>query len=53
MRYALAVEISQHYSCFLVAMTISPDCIEAFCRRGDDVPAILGLRKSFTDALFP
>lgn len=42
LRYALAVEISQHYSCFLVAMPVSPDCIEAFYRRGDNVPAILG-----------
>lgn len=42
LRYALAVEISQHYSCFLVTMPVSPDYIETFCRRGDDVPAILG-----------
>jgi hypothetical protein len=83
LRYALAVEISQHYSCFLVAMPVAPDYIETsfalnepyygnsasvklltptqdsrdiitaatkcledyietFCRRSDDIPAILG-----------
>lgn len=53
LRYALAVEIPQHYSCFLVAMPVSPDYIEAFRRRGDDVPTVWVGVNSFTDALLP
>lgn len=49
----LAVEIPQHYSCFLVAMPVSPDYIEAFRRRGDDVPTVWVGVNSFTDALLP
>ena len=44
LRYALAVEIPKHHACFLIAMSVSPDCMEAFRRRGDDVPAVLGRR---------
>ena len=44
LRYALAVEISKHHACLLIAMSVSPDCMEAFRRRGDDVPAVLGRR---------
>ncbi|EMH98119.1 phosphoglycerate mutase [Klebsiella pneumoniae RYC492] len=45
LRNALAVEIPKHHPCFLVAMSVSPDYIEAFRRRGNYVPAILGWRK--------
>ena len=40
--HALTVEIPKHHACFLIAMSVSPYCIEAFRRRGDDVPAVLG-----------
>lgn len=42
LRYALTIEIPKHHPCFLVAMSVSPDYIEAFRRRGDYVPAVLG-----------
>lgn len=42
LRYALAVEIPEHHSCFLVAMSVSPDYIEAFRRRGNYDPTVLG-----------
>lgn len=45
LRYAPAVEIPKHHACFLIAMPVLPDYIEAFCRRSDYVPAILGWRK--------
>ena len=39
--HALTVEIPQHNACFLIAMPLSPDYIEAFGRCGDYVPAVL------------
>lgn len=37
----LAEEVSQHYSCFLVSVSVFPDGIKASCGRCYDVPAVL------------
>lgn len=40
--HALTVEIPKHHACFLIAMSVSPYCIETFRRRCDYVPTVLG-----------